>query len=125
MVDQRYERVPAAANTDDDQAAQQQAFSITRKPARASDSDIELEKPIELSPAPRNSWRPIWTSRLVVAFFLATFVGMLASLELLRAVSRRNLGLASTNRSRYYLWTYGPTARRYFQRCLMQWTGLN
>lgn len=55
-------------------------------------------------------WRPVWTRRSVLSVFLLCFLAMLAALEVVNIFSIRHDGLASTDMSYHYLWTYGPTA---------------
>lgn len=57
-----------------------------------------------------HGWRPSWARRSVLLAFLSCFAAMLGALEVLNVFSIRHDGLASTNMSYHYLWTYGPTA---------------
>lgn len=55
-------------------------------------------------------WRPIFLLRRVLVIFLAACLLFIASLEAIYRISEKNHGLVSSIQSRYYLWTYGPTA---------------
>lgn len=55
-------------------------------------------------------WRPKYLRRRILAAFSAVFLVMIATLELLDALSRRNDGIANGFNKDHYLWTYGPTA---------------
>jgi hypothetical protein len=46
----------------------------------------------------------------VLIIFVITFCGVIAALEAINHVSQVHDGLASSDESRHYLWTYGPTA---------------
>ncbi|KAJ5248239.1 hypothetical protein N7497_008300 [Penicillium chrysogenum] len=55
-------------------------------------------------------WQPSYLRRRVLIIFVITFCGVIAALEALNHVSQVRNGLASSDESRHYLWTYGPTA---------------
>lgn len=57
-----------------------------------------------------SQWRPTYLRRRVLVAFSALFLLMIASLELLGAISARNNGIARGFNKDHYLWTYGPTA---------------
>lgn len=58
----------------------------------------------------KHGWRPVWMRRSVLILFLICFAALLAALQVLDILSVRHDGLASTDMSYHYLWTYGPTA---------------
>jgi len=55
-------------------------------------------------------WRPLWMRRSILSVFLLCFMALLVSLEVLDILSLRHNGLATSDMSYHYLWTYGPTA---------------
>jgi hypothetical protein len=55
-------------------------------------------------------WTPFFLSKLAFVGFGFSFVALAAVLGVLYAYSERNQGLATTDESMHYLWTYGPTA---------------
>ena len=55
-------------------------------------------------------WTPFFLSKLALVEFGFSFVAVAVVLSLLYAYSVRNQGLATTDESMHYLWTYGPTA---------------
>ena len=55
-------------------------------------------------------WTPFYLRRAILTCFLIIFAILIALLEMLNWLSRRNQGLATTDSSKHYLWTYGPTA---------------
>lgn len=57
-----------------------------------------------------SGWRPSYLRRRVLIVFVITFCAVIAALEALNHVSQVHNGIASSNESRHYLWTYGPTA---------------
>ncbi|KAJ6178856.1 hypothetical protein N7519_009317 [Penicillium mononematosum] len=57
-----------------------------------------------------SGWQPSYLRRRVLIIFVITFCGVIAALEALNHVSQVHCGIASSDESRHYLWTYGPTA---------------
>lgn len=55
-------------------------------------------------------YSPLFTRRWVLFSFALLWVLILVSLQILYSVSQSNKGLATTDSSLRYLWTYGPTA---------------
>ncbi|KAI0403302.1 hypothetical protein F4802DRAFT_572366 [Xylaria palmicola] len=58
----------------------------------------------------KGRWRPSFLTRRSICIFLAILVLLIAALEAIWIISQRNRGLASSNASLHYLWTYGPSA---------------
>ncbi|KAF9895107.1 hypothetical protein FE257_000009 [Aspergillus nanangensis] len=58
----------------------------------------------------RSLWTPFVLRRTSIGLFLVTFVACIITLAVLYVYSDRHHGLASTDESLHYLWTYGPTA---------------
>jgi hypothetical protein len=56
------------------------------------------------------AWRPLYLRRIVLSAFLASFILMIAAIETLLGISNQKDGLATSDASLHYLWTYGPTA---------------
>jgi hypothetical protein len=57
-------------------------------------------------------WNPTSLSRPVLAAFLALFVSMLASLQIIHSYSAKHQGLATADHGKHYLWTFGPTGSK-------------
>ncbi|KAI0440432.1 hypothetical protein F4803DRAFT_527259 [Xylaria telfairii] len=57
-----------------------------------------------------SSWRPSYLDQSVLVLFIALFMVLAISFEVLLYVSNENHGLASSYQGLHYLWTYGPTA---------------
>ncbi|KAJ5210731.1 Protein of unknown function DUF3433 [Penicillium cf. griseofulvum] len=57
-----------------------------------------------------SGWRPSYLQRRVLIVFVITFCGVIATLETLNHVFKVHDGIGFSVESRYYLWTYGPTA---------------
>jgi hypothetical protein len=55
-------------------------------------------------------WNPKCLSRPMLGAFLTLFVVMLASLQIINSYSAKHQGLATTDQTKRYLWTFGPTA---------------
>ncbi|KXG47473.1 Protein of unknown function DUF3433 [Penicillium griseofulvum] len=55
-------------------------------------------------------WRPCYLRRGVLLVFAIIFCIIIAALETLNQISQAHNGIASSNKSRHYFWTYGPTA---------------
>ena len=56
-------------------------------------------------------WRPKYLRRSVITGFLALFILVFITIEILWAISNQSYGIAGEyDNSRQYLWTYGPTA---------------
>lgn len=56
------------------------------------------------------TWRPLVLRRRFLLLFACSLILLLAVLETLYRVSEARQGLTTSVMSRYYLWTYGPTA---------------
>jgi hypothetical protein len=61
-----------------------------------------------------NFWNPRALSRPVLAAFLILFMVMLGSLQIIHSYAARHHGLATSDQSKHYLWTFGPTASKLF-----------
>ncbi|KAK0724054.1 hypothetical protein B0H67DRAFT_549926 [Lasiosphaeris hirsuta] len=70
----------------------------------------EHESPLQPLIDTRLSWRPFYLRRAVVLAFATAFAAILIAIEVLLALSDKNDGLGTGNRSQQYLWAYGPTA---------------
>lgn len=57
-----------------------------------------------------SGWKPFYLRRWVLGLFLLAFCGIIAALEALNEVSKKDDGLAPSVPSMRYAWTYGPTA---------------
>lgn len=57
-----------------------------------------------------SGWQPTYLRPRVLIVFVIIFSGVIAALEAINHVSQIHNGIASSNESRHYLWTYGPTA---------------
>ncbi|KAI9923859.1 hypothetical protein MW887_008164 [Aspergillus wentii] len=77
------------------------------QPPLLSDSDDSLDIK---QPQKQDEWRPFYLRRRLLAGYTVIFCVILASLETVNQVSRSRHGIVSSNESRHYLWTYGPTA---------------
>lgn len=55
-------------------------------------------------------WQPTYLRRIVLCLFIAAFCGIIIALEVLSHVSQSRSGLASSEESRHYSWTYAPAA---------------
>ena len=55
-------------------------------------------------------WTPLFLKRWVLACFAIFFALFFAALQILYSYSATHQGIASSNDSKHYLWTYGPTA---------------
>jgi len=58
----------------------------------------------------QNFWSPLFLRPSVLVLFILLFIIMLVALEVLDHISKSNHGLSTTERSKRYLWTYGPVA---------------
>lgn len=59
---------------------------------------------------PSHQWKPRYFRRRTLTLFFLLFLAIIAALQALRAVSRRNDGLGTSHAGLHYLWTYGPVA---------------
>lgn len=57
-----------------------------------------------------SGWQPSYLRPRVLIVFVIIFCAVIAALEALNHVSQVHSGIASSNESHHYLWTYGPTA---------------
>ncbi|KAI9737737.1 MAG: hypothetical protein M1834_009105 [Cirrosporium novae-zelandiae] len=55
-------------------------------------------------------WRPALLRRRILCVFITIFIAMLIALEVLYQISNHHQGLTTSDQSKHYLWTYGPTA---------------
>ena len=55
-------------------------------------------------------WVPVPLRTITLAFFAIIFVIIFATLEALFQISQRHHGLSTSDSSKRYAWTYGPTA---------------
>ncbi|KIV94088.1 hypothetical protein PV10_05244 [Exophiala mesophila] len=55
-------------------------------------------------------WNPFFLRKWVLLCFALFFALVIASLQILYSVSRKNDGIATSDGGKHYLWTYGPTA---------------
>ncbi|OQE24105.1 hypothetical protein PENFLA_c010G01323 [Penicillium flavigenum] len=78
-------------------------INLSRKCGDTSSQSQQIEPDIP-------GWQPSYLRRRVLIIFVITFCGVIAALEALNHVSQVHDGLASSDESRHYLWTYGPTA---------------
>ncbi|KAJ5520154.1 hypothetical protein N7463_000607 [Penicillium fimorum] len=78
-------------------------FDMSRKCNDLSSQSQHIEHKIP-------GWQPSYLRRRVLILFAVTFCGVLAALEALHHVSQAHDGIASSVKSRHYLWTYGTTA---------------
>lgn len=56
------------------------------------------------------AWRPKYLKRHVLVAFVVVFILVIVAIEALLAASNKSDGLATTDHSQHYLWTYGPSA---------------
>ena len=56
-----------------------------------------------------NSYVPFSLQTWVLSAFALVFAATLGALEVMHQISSRNQGLSTTDPSKHYLWTYGPT----------------
>ena len=56
------------------------------------------------------TWRSSYLCRRVLLGFIAFFLAVLVTLEIIYQVSEQRQGLAMTRESWHYLWKFGPTA---------------
>lgn len=61
----------------------------------------------------QNFWSPLFLRPSVLVLFILSFIIMLVALEVLNHISKSNNGLSTTERSKRYLWTYGPVAGKH------------
>ncbi|KUM62199.1 hypothetical protein ACN42_g4914 [Penicillium freii] len=57
-----------------------------------------------------SGWQPSYLRSRMLIVFVVIFCAVIAALEAINHVSQVHNGIASSNESRHYLWTYGPTA---------------
>jgi hypothetical protein len=58
-------------------------------------------------------WTPFYLHRSTIVFFILVEILMLVGLVILYQLDLKNNGLATTDSSKHYFWTYGPTAGQY------------
>ena len=58
----------------------------------------------------RTSWNPPFLRKRTLGTFALLFAAIAAALQILHSVSQKNQGIANSDDSKRYLWTYGPTA---------------
>jgi hypothetical protein len=58
-------------------------------------------------------WTPFYLRRKTIMFFILIEILILVGLVILYVFDQRNNGLATTDSSMHYFWTYGPTAGQY------------
>lgn len=58
----------------------------------------------------QSGWRSSYLRKKVLATFVLAFSAIIVVLEVLYKSSQAHHGIAASNQSRHYLWTYGPTA---------------
>jgi hypothetical protein len=63
-------------------------------------------------------WTPFVLRRFTLIGAACVFAAILLALEILDLVANRNNGLSTTEDSKHYLWTYGPTAGKFPHECL-------
>ena len=85
-------------------------FVIARKPVPKLHNEAVSEQVDSSAAIAPLSWRPSYLRRRVIFAFLALWIALIASLEVLYQISQQQRGLAASIQSRHYLWTYGPTA---------------
>jgi hypothetical protein len=56
-----------------------------------------------------------YLNRAFLLILVLGFMVMIAALETLAWLSKRNQGLATANEDWHYLWTYGPTMSKHFR----------
>jgi hypothetical protein len=78
-------------------------INLDRKRGDTSSQSQQIEPDI-------SGWQPSYLQRRVLIIFVITFCGAIAALEALNHVSQVHDGIVSPDKSRHYLWTYGPTA---------------
>lgn len=64
----------------------------------------------EETPLAARGWTPFYLKRSTLAAFVLAQAVILAGLVILQALDHRYDGLATSDVSKHYFWTYGPTA---------------
>ncbi|KAI0123773.1 hypothetical protein BJ170DRAFT_94376 [Xylariales sp. AK1849] len=78
--------------------------------SRKHESSYNPVIPSDTGAASIKGWTPFYLRRGTLLFFVVVEVAILIGLVLLYAFDQRNDGLATTDSSRHFFWTYGPTA---------------
>lgn len=86
------------------------AHSDSRVDVRGCDSETVAESVDCTAKDASRPWTPCFLQTPTLLCFTLVYTALLISLIVLRIVDEKNKGLATSDTSRHYLWTYGPTA---------------